>query len=52
MKQKVKREKLGERISRPYVPTKTTGIDDDDEATLTSVFLTGDSSIIDKNKLT
>lgn len=30
-KQKVKREKLGERISRPYVPTKTAGIDDDDE---------------------
>ena len=30
-KQKVKRENLGERISWPYVPTKTAGIDDDDE---------------------
>ena len=30
-KQQVKREKLAERISRPYVSTKTTGIDNDDE---------------------
>ena len=30
-KQQVKREKLEERISRPYVSTKTTGIDNDDE---------------------